>query len=132
MRVLESLMTKWKKFANNSQLKSCFFARLFTNMIEISLRNIRIKGETMEKNIHNAEILIYECIKAGILRTSKNKKRVYLYMHYQDGDEAWDPVTIREAAYDVINQNAFSILRDALQKRMSNKKGEDDMGDTEF
>lgn len=44
----------------------------------------------MEKNIHNAEILIYECIKAGILRTSKNKKRVYLYMHYQDGDEAWE------------------------------------------
>lgn len=71
----------------------------------------------MIEAFHKAENLIHKCIKSGVLRASKNGTHVYVYMRYKSGAEEWTLITIKKAAQSIVEQNAFSILEDALQKR---------------
>lgn len=66
--------------------------------------------------------LIQDCINLGIFETSDNGERVYIRTEYDNGDVAWEPTPIMEAVRSVVDNNAFSILEEAIAKRKQEQK----------
>lgn len=70
----------------------------------------------MENQIERAKELIKECVKFNILKSWDGKIKVIFEPDDEEKEAGWVWMPLEEAAKDIVKQNAFSILEDALEK----------------
>ena len=70
----------------------------------------------MKNNFENAVKLIRECVEFNILESYDRKVKVFFEPDDKEKEAHWTWMTVEDAAKDVVKQNAFSILEEALEK----------------
>ncbi len=70
----------------------------------------------MEKQIERAKELIKECIKFDILESWDRKIKVIFEPDDKEKEVGWTWMSLEDAAKDLVEQNAFNILEEALEK----------------
>ena len=70
----------------------------------------------MKNNFENAVKLIRECVEFNVLESYDGKIKVFFEPDDKEKEAHWTWMTVEDAAKDLIKQNAFGVLEEALEK----------------
>ena len=70
----------------------------------------------MKNNFENAVKLIRECVEFNILESYDGKIKVFFEPDDKEKEAHWTWMTVEDTAKDLMKQNAFSVLEEALEK----------------
>lgn len=72
----------------------------------------------MNEKIERAKKLIQECLDFGILESQNGKVKVFFVPEGKTEEEGgWVLMPLVEAAKDIVEQNAFDVLENALAEK---------------